>query len=141
MLVLASLIFLCELMAGCAGAFLDLDPRSRLPRWFELPDGLSRADVTVTMASYVMPWGRSATFKLWDAHGRQLSKVTATVAGLEPYTFKQRSPNGGIDESSYPIYEVMTASGIAEVIEQKKPGPFVDVSDDPKVKAALGVGK
>jgi hypothetical protein len=128
------------MMAGCAESFLDLAPRSRLPRWFRLASGLSRGDVTVSMAPYVMPWGRTATFKLWDAHGRQLDQVSATITGLEGHTFTGRSPHGGFDDSSYPIYEVMTARGITEVIEQRRPGPLFDVSDDPQVKAALGVG-
>jgi hypothetical protein len=128
-------------MPGCAEAFLDLASQSRVPAWFQLANGLSRADVTVSMAPYVMPWGRSATFKLWDAHGRQLDKVSATMSGFEAHTFTGKSPRGGFDERSYPIYEVMTARGITEVIEQERPGPFFDVSDDPQVKAALGVGK
>jgi len=137
--VLTAILLACPLMTGCAEAYFELAPQSRLPRWFQLSNGLSRADVSVTMASYVTRSGRSARFKLWDGHGRQLAEVNATMAGLEAHTFTSRSPQGGFDARSYPLYEVMTASDITEVVEHKERGPVIWINDDVHVKAALGV--
>lgn len=49
-------------MIGCKyfpeSAF-ELVNESRLPKWFNLPPGLARSDVSVTMKYYVKPWGEN----------------------------------------------------------------------------------
>ena len=49
------LLFIIQFALGCPEANFDLAPDSRLPKWFKLPPGLSRADVTVTMDYYIPP--------------------------------------------------------------------------------------
>ena len=51
------LLFIIQLALGCSEANFNLAPNSRLPKWFKLSTGLSRADVTVTMDYYIPPWG------------------------------------------------------------------------------------
>jgi hypothetical protein len=62
---------------GCAWfpeSTFDLASESRLPKWITLPPGLTRADVSITMSYYTMPWGRSATFILQDTKGQTLKE-------------------------------------------------------------------
>jgi hypothetical protein len=121
----------------------DLAPESRLPRWFTLPKGLSRADVTVTMYCYVGPTRRSSTFWLLDKNGNTLDKVNTVTEGDEPHVFGNAKKNryGGYDQSSemYPVYDIETANGISEVIENKQMEPIFYVSDDPQVRKKLGL--
>lgn len=132
-------LFLTLFTLGCAEANFALAPESRLPAWFTIPAGLSRADVTVSMQYYVLPSGRSATFKLWDAHGHKLAQISTSLSDLEPYTFGPRTPAGGVDERSYPLYEIVTANGITEVIEHRRFDRWFYVTDDPAIKRKLGL--
>src|SRR5258706_2210395 len=70
--------------SGCAESVFRLDAHSRLPKWFSVPDGSSRSDVTVSMAVYSYPWGSRATFKLWDNRGHQVAEATGRMEGLGP---------------------------------------------------------
>ena len=135
-LFLALLLTSCLSTLGCAEAFFELASESRLPRWFTLPKGTGRADLIVTRAGYV-GIGRSAVFKLWDAHGHKLAQVTTVTDDYEPFTFGPRSPQGGFDARSYPLYELETANGISEVFEYRRMEPVVYINDDPVVRAAL----
>lgn len=121
----------------------ELAPGSRLPKWFTLPSGLSRTDVTVTMYCYVGPLGRSSTFWLSDKNGKTLAKVNTVTQGLEPHYLgsDKRNAYGGYDDpkAAYPAYEVETANGITEVTEFKRMEPVFYVTDDPSVRAKLGL--
>ena len=111
--------------------------------WFTLPKGLSRADVTVKMYLYVRPSGRSASLWLLDRNGTTLTKVDAAVEGREPHYFGNDKKNayGGYDLpwEGYPAYEVDMANGITEVTEFKRMEPVFYITDDPVVKAKLGL--
>ena len=121
----------------------DLAPVSRIPRWFTIPRGLSRADVTVTMYTYISSLGRSSTFWLLDKNGNTLAKVEAVTEGREFHVFGNAKKNaeGGYDHPSemYPIYEIETANGITEVLEFKRMEPVFYVTDDATVKSKLGL--
>jgi hypothetical protein len=124
-------------------SMFELAADSRLPHWFMLPKGLKRADVMVTMYCYIGPSGRSSTLWLLDKNGTTLAKVNTVTEGLEPHYFGSAKKNaeGGYDrpEEGYPAYEVETANGITEVTEFKRMEPVFYVTDDPEVKAKLGL--
>jgi hypothetical protein len=137
--IIASALFM---LPGCLPeSQLDLSPGSRLPRWFTIPPGLTRKDVSVTEENYIASSGRSAVFKLWNKERDKIDEVTATVRGREPTTLTKKNPQGGFDlHYSYPLYEVMTARGVTEVFEFRAMDPFVYVNDDPEIKYKLGLG-
>jgi hypothetical protein len=141
---------ICFLMIVCSWgcrffpeSMFELAPESRLPRWFTLPEGVSRADVTVSMYTYIDSSGRSATFWLLDKNGNTLAKVNAVTEGLEFHAFGSAKKNayGGYDQPSkmYPIYEIEMANGITEVMEFKQMEPVFYVNDDPQVWTKLGL--
>lgn len=113
----------------------ELGRESRLPKWFTLPPGLSRSDVTVTVNYYVKPLGRTSTFILLDAKKRKLAEVNGTQKGLEP--LKLKNPRPGFP-SGYPSYEIVTVNGITEIIEHRQMEPIFYITDDPAVWAELG---
>jgi hypothetical protein len=114
----------------------ELATESRLPKWITLPPGLTRADVSVTMSYYVLPWGRNAVFILQGAKGQVRTKVRGKTRGLEPLQLKH--PPQGFPPG-YPSYEVITVNGITEIIEHRKMEPIFYVTDDPAVWKELGV--
>jgi len=116
----------------------ELASESRLPKWITLPPELTRADVSVSMSYYVMPWGRSATFILKDTKGRIRTKVNGRTRGLGPNQLKHPPPGF---PPGYPAYEVITVNAITEIIEHRKPEPIFYITDDPAVWKELGVGQ
>jgi hypothetical protein len=139
------LLFVALTIAGSAigcewfpESTFELASESRLPKWITLPPGLTRADVSITMSYYVMPWGGSATFLLKDTKGQIRTKVNGKVPGLGPNQLKH--PPSGFP-LGYPAYEVITVNGITEIIEHRKPEPIFYITDDPAVWKELGVGQ
>ena len=140
LLVCAALIILSSATIGCEyfpESTFELANESRLPKWFSLPAGLTRSDVSVTMNYYVKPWGRTATFVLHDAKDHVIGKIDGKIKGLEPLQLRGFSQS---DATSHPSFEVITANGITEIIEHKKMEPIFYVTDDPAVwKTLMGI--
>jgi hypothetical protein len=105
----------------------ELASESRLPKWITLPRGLTRADVSIKMSYYIKPWGRTATFTVQDTKGQVRTKVHGKLKGLEPLQLK--NPPHGFPPG-YPSYEVITANGVTEIIEHRKPEPIFYITDD-----------
>jgi hypothetical protein len=139
------LLFIALTIAGSAigcewfpESTFELASESRLPKWITLPPGLARADVSITMSYYSMPWGRSATFILQDKKGKIRTKEHGKVRGLGPNYVK--NPRPGFPPG-YPAYEVITVNGITDIVEHRKPEPIFYITDDPAVWKELGVGR
>jgi len=112
----------------------DLAPESRLPKWFTLPPGLSRRDVTVRMNYYLKG---PAEFILKDLkRNEKLAEVNGVLKTLEPLQLS--NPPSGFPPG-YPGYEIVTVNGITEVIEHRRMEPIFYITDDPAVRAELGV--
>ena len=122
---------------GCTSfpeASFELASESRLPVWFTLSQGLTRADVSVTMDYYVEATGRRATFKLFDKRHHVLGTVAGSLRGLRPV-----SMNGSSQAASgYPMFEIVNVNGVVEVVEHKAMEPIFYIPNDPgMVKAIL----
>jgi hypothetical protein len=125
------------LLASCGllpEASFELSPEARLPKWFLLPAGVSRTDVSVTMDYYVGPFSRSATFLLKTRNGYRLGKVSASLNGLAPQHINGGSPGSG---GFYPAYEVVTVKGIVDVVEHRAMEPIFYMTDDTAVWKAI----
>jgi len=125
---LASTITGCEYFPEST---FRLANESRLPKWFAIPSGLARADVSTTMNYYVTPWGRTATFRLQDSKGKSLKKLHGSVACDKPFELK--NPPQGYP-SGYPAYELVTVNGTTEMIEHRKMEPIFYISDDAAIE-------
>ena len=78
LLVGAAFTTLASTTIGCEylpESTFQLASESRLPKWIMLPAGLTRADVSITMSLYNLPWGARAVFTLKDAQGKILEKT------------------------------------------------------------------
>jgi hypothetical protein len=132
------LVAACLSLSGCEfgpESSFELAQESRLPKWFTLPHGLSRSDVTVTMNYYVESSGRTSKFILRDQKKQKLAEVTGTQKGSVPLKLKK---SGDGTSFSYPLYELVTANGITEIIEHRRMEPKFYITDDPAVLAELG---
>jgi hypothetical protein len=107
----------------------ELANDSRLPKWVELPSEITRANASLTMNYYVMPWPR-AQFILRDKNGHILKEENGKMRCRTP--FKLENPPQGFP-SGYPAYEAITVHGITEIIEHKKMEPIFYVTDDTAV--------
>ena len=134
---LAFVITIVTGMSGCMESSFVLAPESRLPRWFEVPEGMTRSELKVTMDYYINSDGREAVFKLY-AKDRffSVNKVTGVLRGL--YPIKLENPPAGFPKG-YPSYSVITVNGITDIIEHRKMEPVFYVTDDPSVWKELRV--
>jgi hypothetical protein len=91
----AGLASICFSLLGCgffAESSFDLSPESRLPKWFTLPPGISRSDVSVTMAYYIDSSGRTATFTLSSPKRMfTIAQANGKVRGLEPLKLRKEA--------------------------------------------------
>lgn len=120
--------FLAYAVTGCRyfpEATFNLAPGSRLPKWVALPQGYTRADVSLTMSYYIKPWSIDATFTLQNAKGQTITTTDGKVRCDEPFQLQ--------NSSDYPSYEVVTVHGVTEIIEHKKMEPIFYITDDPAV--------
>lgn len=125
----------CLSLLGCEyfpESSFELARESRLPKWFTLPPGLSRTDVTVTMDYYL----KHTTFKLLDAKKQKLAEVNGKNKSLEP--LMRKTPQPGFP-AGYPSYEIITVNGVTEVIEHRQMEPIFYITDDPAVLAEFGL--
>jgi hypothetical protein len=124
-------------LSGCLESSFTLAEESRLPKWFEAPDGMTRKDLKVTMDYYINSDGREAVFKLY-ANDRffKVNKVTGIQRGLYPIMLK--NPPAGFPKG-YPSYEVITVNDVTDIIEHRKMEPIFYVTDDPAIWQELGV--
>src|SRR5947208_3542462 len=125
-LSIAMIAAACLSLNGCGPVLessFELAPESRLPKWFLLPAGLSRSEVSVTMNYYVGGGGRISTFTLLDVReqprwpagrptGQSLRVVFGRDKDLQPRTLTN-APAG------VPVRLVITVNGMTEVIEHR----------------------
>jgi len=140
LLVCVALTILSSAIIGCEyfpESSFELANESRLPKWFSLPAGLARPDVSVTMNYYSTPGVGVALFILKDKKNRVLAKIYATQKRGGPFGsdgFPMRSGN------DYPCFAVITANGKTEIIEHKKMEPIFYITDDPAIwRTLMGV--
>jgi hypothetical protein len=137
-LFIAILAAACLTLHGCEHlpeSSFELARESRLPKWFTLPPGVLRQDVTVTMKYYIKPSGRISTFILLNMKRQKLAVVNGTQKGLEPLKLKNTRPGF---PPGYPLYEIVTVNGVTEIIEHRQMEPIFYITDDPAVWAELG---
>jgi hypothetical protein len=113
---------------GCMETRFDLSPESRLPKWFEIPKGMSRDQVTVTLTYYS---SGDVVFELYEKNRFfNLKEVKGVARDKNPLMLKKTAagfPPG------YPNYVVYTFNGVSDIVERRKPGPIFIMTDDPEI--------
>lgn len=131
LLMLVTLSF----VIGCISeSNFRLSDESRLPKWFVLPDGAKREDVTVRLYYYVYPDGREAklVFKINDRFF-STQKVKVKLRGFEPLMLEKDAGN------DYPSYEILIDNKVVDIVEHKGRNDVFYMTDDSGVWKELGV--
>jgi len=128
-------LLLAGLFTGCAESTFNLSSDSRLPKWFDIPNGMTRDDVKVEMSYYVKPNKREAKFKLLSKRGVLLKRVTGTQIGSKPYKLGNIDSKTSIENQH--LYEIIMVNGITEIIEHKRAEPVFYISDDLRIREKL----
>jgi hypothetical protein len=127
-------------LTGCLESSFQLSPDSRLPKWFNYPEGVDRRELTVTMDLYSTLSGGEDVFKLIQK-GKifAIEKYTITT-DMQPKirSAQLKSPPAGFPKG-YPRYKVININGISDIIELRKMEPYFYMTDDPAVWKELGV--
>lgn len=136
-LVLMMIVLLsgCHPLYGFIESEFTLAPESRLPRWFTIPPGYMRKDLTMTITVYTHPL---------------FSKVKIIIRGPAP-EYKVLAKEIGTDRwhplteqqgyNTYPNYSIISVDEVEEVYEQRRPEPFLHITDDPKLTDVLKQSK
>ena len=139
---LIKIILLCLIsvtLAGCLESSFELSPDSRIPRWFDVPEGKVRSQLKVTADYYSTFHGAKDVYKLYEKDRFFcLQEVTASTKEgnwakcVELKNSPKNSPKG------YPCYRVITINGITDIIEHRKMEPIFYTTDDPAIWEELG---
>ena len=123
-------------LSGCLESSFELSPESRLPKWFEVPEGIPRSEIRVTMDYHSTFDGAEAVFKLYQK-GKYFSLKSVTVIPRAPYANYLKNPPAGFPKG-YPKYVVITVDGVTDIIEHRKMEPIFYLTDDPAIWKELG---
>ncbi|MEO8466531.1 MAG: hypothetical protein ABI640_14395 [Gammaproteobacteria bacterium] len=129
-----SLFLVFAMLCGCSTRLsvesqFTLNPASRLPHWFSVPDGYSRSDVTVRLTYYTELDPRIEL--LTTSSNKRLADVSGKDCTL-PRTLSRKNANGGYDPDVYPMYVYIDVNGVREVVEHIM-GPTIRIVDDPEL--------
>ena len=127
-------------LTGCLESSFQLSGDSRLPKWFDVPDGADRNNFSVTMDLYSTFSGGEAVIKLFQKdktfHMQEYTITTEEQPNIRSVQLK--SPPEGF-QKGYPRYKVVKINGITDIIELRKMEPFFYMTDDPVIWKELGV--
>ncbi len=119
-----------------------LSPDSRFPRWFAIPPGYDRRDLTVKIYYYSPPPPfRSNTKVILLGPPPDRRKLVKKIGHMRwhPSMNKSRNDRGGLYPEAFPMVTVDTIDGIEEIIEQKGPESILYISDDPHLRRAIAI--
>lgn len=138
------IILIVQIMNGCDSWALDLikygfaesnfelSPESRLPRWFEIPKGLSRNQITMTIDFFL---GEPVKIK---ARGpfplRRIIYKNIGVSKIHPDTEKSYIEGQGFKE---PFYIIITIDGVSEIFESREKNSVLHITDDPQITSII----
>jgi hypothetical protein len=126
-------------LGWCPEAIFRLSSDSRLPKWFTLPPGYERKDLTVEISNYAPPFGGpnfKAVLKGPAPKYQELDKKLGRTR-LHPVMALKRNKFGGVDPDVYPMVTVQTIDGVTEILEHRKADDILYVSDDPELRRQL----
>jgi hypothetical protein len=69
-----------------------------------------------------------AKLTLEDKQGKTLAEIVGEES-WHPQTIKKQNSNGGFDPSAYPLYAIIKANGIVEVVEHRRMEPIFYITD------------
>lgn len=129
-------------LTGCLESSFQLSSDSRLPKWFDVPDGADRNNFFVTMDLYSTFSGGKAVFKLFQKDKTFYIQEYTITTDEQPdiRSVQLKSPPKEF-QKGYPRYKVVKINGITDIIELRKMEPFFYMTDEPSVWKELVFGQ
>lgn len=131
-------LLLCMNFAGCDPRYgfmesqLKLAAESRLPKWFSVPPGYDRKDLTVSIDFFTSPSGMKVKMALYGpSPERKKLEEKAGASRWHPMT--EQKSGGKEGYAIFPNYTIISIDGLEEVFEQRRPENILYVTDDPKI--------
>jgi len=119
---------------GCVESKFHLAEDSRLPVWFQVPDGISRKDMDVTLTYYTSGPADIDLVDIRDGKSKRLIRVKGEHWNHPEYWkwAKQDWP-----KRSHPHFVVFKVNGLTEIIEHRRMEPLFYISDEAAVQSAI----
>jgi hypothetical protein len=131
-LLVALLFTSCSPIRELVGTTFDLAADSRLPGWFAVPAGATRADVRVTLTYYPPLLPSDSVLELRDSNGRALASARGPhcwhPASWRP-AWNARSAEYVAPDLNDPKYIIVTVSGVTEVLIHRYSSTFRVIDD------------
>ena len=121
---------------GCfAESNFDLSDESRYPKWFNIPQGYERKDLSVRIYYYAQPFGETnfRTVLIGPPPENRILQKKFGTSEWHPVT--KAKIDAGLDH--YPSYHIVRVDGMAELVEHRKMEPIFYISDDAELKKAI----
>jgi len=126
------ILLIAWFVSGCVESEFHLAKESRLPVWFEIPDGMQREELDVVLTYYT---SGPADLVLRDIRkGKSLKRIKAkNIHHPEYWVWAQKD----WPKRSHPAYVVLSVGDISEIIEHRKMEPIFYVSDESSVQISI----
>ena len=124
------ILLVAGLVSGCVESEFHLAKDSRLPIWFEIPDGMQREDLDVVLTYYSTGTADLTLMDVRNGKSKSLKKIKGKSAHHPEYwTWAQKD----WPKRSHPSYVVITVNGVKEIIEHRKMEPIFYISNESAV--------
>ncbi len=123
---------------GCVESEFHLAKDSRLPIWFNIPDGIQREDLDVTLTYYTTGPADLTLLDIREGKSKTLTKIKGNnMHHPEYWAWAQKDR----PKRSHPLYVVINVDGISEIIEHKKIAPIFYISNEAAVQNTISNNK
>jgi hypothetical protein len=119
---------------GCVESEFHLAKDSKLPVWFQIPDGMNRQDLDVILTYYTTGPADITLIDIRDGKSKPIIKIKGeNIHHPEYWAWAQEDwPN-----RSHPGFVVINVNGVSEIIEHKKMEPLFYVSNEATVQRTI----
>jgi hypothetical protein len=111
-----------------------LAEESRLPAWFQIPDGMKRQDLDVILTYYSMG---AADIELFDIRGEKPKSLKEIRGENHHHPAYWEWAQLDWPKRSHPGFVVINVKGVTEIIEHKKMEPLFYISDEAAVQRTI----
>jgi len=117
---------------GCVESNFSIEPDSRLPLWFSLPPGFSRADVTVDLQYWT---NGDAEMEMANTVGIPIKHVIGPSC-WHPQTRYTANSDGTYSPPAGPEYVIVSIRGVIDVVEHDRRPARFRMANDPDILSA-----